>query len=290
MGRLSRVCVGAAQTGNFCAAAAVFFSGTLENFRFFCYACGKAARPGAGRSGIFKQYISIRRSHHGKAAHAGTSEGDPRPRSVRSSRRPSHSGDRRRRRAHPRPLHGAVRHGHPHHGLGRLVQASHCPAGDARPRDGGRHRGHRPERDRPQGGRPGLLRVPHRLRLLLVLQKRAGPHLPGSGAVRVQRGRRVRRVRVHSRVERDSDQSGNRRGRGGVLRRVRQRHAHRADVRRGGRGRADHRRGLHRHDGRRDLPPQRRAHRRGDRRERLSSGNGEEDGRDRGRQRRARED
>lgn len=49
-------------------------------------------------------------------------------------------------------------------------------------------------------------------------------------------------------------------------------------------------RGLHRHDGRRDLPPQRRAHRRGDRRERLSSGNGEEDGRDRGRQRRARED
>ena len=68
---------------------------------------------------------------------------------------------------------------------------------------------------------------------------------------------------------------------------ARQRHAHRAVLRPGRRGRADHRRRPDRHHGRRDRPPRRRAPRRRHRRQRLPPRPRAQDGRDARGQRRA---
>ena len=117
----------------------------------------------------------------------------------------------------------------------------------------------RDRRDRQRGARlqarrPRLRRRPHHLRPLPQLPRRAPPPVPQHRRRRRQPPGLLRRVPGDPGGQRVQARRRDLRRRRLDLRSVRQRHAHRALVRPGRRGRADHRRRPDRHHGRRRSP------------------------------------
>src|SRR5699024_5255522 len=108
-------------------------------------------------------------------------------------------------------------------------------------------------RHRSPGGPAGQRRGPHHLRPLPQLPHRQHPVVQGHHRGGRGPGRRLRRVRVHPGGQRHHHRREPARGRGGLLRRLRQRHPHRPHVESGGGGRAHHRGRPHRHHRRRHL-------------------------------------
>ena len=173
----------------------------------------------------------------------------------------------------------------PHLEMGRVGAKDDSGPDAGRPRicrRGGGH-GHRGARFRHR--RPRLRRGPHHLRPLPQLPRRTPASVPQHGRRRRQPRRRLRRISLHSRLQRLQDPGRDQRRDGLHPRSLRQRHAYGLELRPGGRGCADHRRRADRHHGGRDLPPCRRAARRDHRRERLPPRPSAQDGRQSRRQR-----
>ena len=132
-------------------------------------------------------------------------------------------------------------------------------------------------------------RRPHRLRPLPQLPRRPPAPVPEHRRHRRQPRRRVRRIHRDAGQQPVADPGPDPERARRVLRSLRQRRALRAGVRRGRRGRADHRRRPDRHHRRRHLQAHRRAQRRRHRRQRLSPEARRRHGRDaRGQRRQAR--
>ena len=146
---------------------------------------------------------------------------------------------------------GAVRHRPAHPGLGPLGAEERAGRTGHRARVLRRGGADRRRRPRGQGRRPGQRRGPPGLRALPQLPGRpAAPVHQHQGPGRARPGR-VRGVRRTAGRQRVGAQRPGRAGRGGDLRPVRERRAHRAVVPGRRRGRADHRRRSDRDHGRR---------------------------------------
>ena len=143
--------------------------------------------------------------------------------------------------------------------------------------------------------KPGLVRLrawpagqrgrPHRLRALPQLPRRQAAPVPEHGRHRREPQRRLRRIHRDAGQQPVADPRPDPQRAGRVLRPLRQCRPLRAGVRRGRRGRADHRRRPDRHHCRRHLQAHRRAQRGGHRRQRLPPQTGRRHGRHPGRQR-----